>query len=90
MHAQRATRAPSGPSPRSDIARQRGPLGPETSICACLMSSKQEMYQISIKWTDLCSTNSFSHGFSGCPRCNPWKQTDHISVQNKRQLKRTH
>ena len=35
------------------IARQRGPLGLETSIWACLMSFKHEIYQISIKWTDL-------------------------------------
>ena len=32
-----------------DIARQRGPLGPETFIWACLTSSKHEICQSSIK-----------------------------------------
>ena len=43
------------------IARQRGPLGPETSILACLTSSNYEICQISIKWTDLDLSQSFSH-----------------------------
>ena len=50
-----------------DIARQRGPLGPERSIWACLTSSKHEICQISIKWTDLVSPQALSYGFPDDP-----------------------
>ena len=44
------------------IARQRGPLGPERSIWACLTSSKHEICQNSIKWTELVSPQALSYG----------------------------
>ena len=60
------------------IARQRGPLGPERSIWACLTSFKHEICQNLIKWTDLVPPQALAYGFSRWPRCNPLKQVDHI------------
>ena len=47
------------------IARQRGPLGPETAIRPCLTSSDHEICHICIKCTNLDAPKSFSYGFSG-------------------------
>ena len=55
MDAKRATRTPLGPSPRSGIARQRGPLGLERSIWYDLTASNHEIYQFHH------SHNSLSH-----------------------------
>ena len=70
------------------IARQRGPLGPEPAIGPCLTASDHEICHICIKCTNLDLPKSFSYGFSGWPRCNPWKQTDNILCDKRRQLKR--
>ena len=42
MHAQRATRAPQGPSPRSGIVRQHNEIASGRSVWACLTVSKHE------------------------------------------------
>ena len=71
-----------------NIARQRGPLGPERSIWACLTSSEHEICQIPIKRTDLGASHALSYGFFGWPRCNPMKQTDNILCHTRREPKR--
>ena len=60
------------------ITHQRRPLGHGTSIWPCLMSSNHEICHFLSCSQFLVLTQSPSYGFSGCPRCNPWKQTDHI------------
>ena len=47
------------------IARQRGPLGPETATGPCLTASNHEIYDIHHHARYLGLTQSFSYGFSG-------------------------
>ena len=70
------------------IARQRGPLGPETVIWPCLTSSDHEICHICIKCTNLDPPKSFSYWFSGWPHCNPLMQTDNILCETRRGPKR--
>ena len=48
-----------------NIARQRGPLGPEPAIGPCLTASDHEICQIPSYSLDLGLAQSFSYGFSG-------------------------
>ena len=73
---------------QSIIARQRGPLGPETATGPCLTASNHEICHDHHHARNLVATKSFSYGFSGWPRCNPRMQTDNISRQARREPKR--
>ena len=73
-----------------NIARQRGPLGSETSTGPCLTASYHEIHHFYDHARHLGPAQSFLYGFSGWPRCNPMKQTDEFLYHKRREPKRTH
>ena len=72
MSTARPAWAPLGPMPRSDIARQRAPLGPDTSIWPCLTSSGHEICHIGIMHETLSPFNLSHMDFLDGPAAIHW------------------